>query len=288
MAYRVTILINHASGKQRFAGWSDTFYSAAATIAGAISQTNELAEKINQAMGNHSVPVAMRFTELSPLANQIVKGKRLVQVHRFNFTAPGLGTSAPSATPEKALLIRDWGTGGVSRMWWLNGIPDGQETNGGDYTPTGDYGARFQAIVDVLAAPLNLWRLRVQDRTIEPRVITNFTVNGIVTTLGAHGYADNDIVHVVGYFYDKDVPPRDRISGKWKIIVLTPTTFNLGLDQDQVLSIDVQGQGKVYKEQLVLAQYAAIAPAIPSTQVIRGGSHAVGAPFDPHTGRRTR
>lgn len=287
MGSRVTLLINHASGKARFAGWSDTFYHSADDRGTVLTATQGLADKMDKCMGKNSRPVACRITQLSTAGNAVVAGKRLVQVERIDRGPLPATSGTPSSTPEKALLMRDWGTGGYSRTWWLNGIPDDQETDGGDFVPNGAYGAKLTALINELISEGNGWRLRVQDRTVPKRRITTFTAAGLVTTLEPHGYANGDKVHVIGFRYFSDVPQQLRINGAWTINNVTPNTFQLVLPAAGTLDDNPEGQGFVYKEQLILVQYASPGAGIAPVTIVRGGSHNVGRPFDLHTGART-
>jgi len=285
MPYRTSILVNHASGRQRYAGWSNTFWNGTSDLATLYNQTQALAHAINECMGNHSVPVAARHSLLSPGANAIIAGKRQVALQRFNFTLPGVGTGSASATPEKCLVMRDH-SGLYSRQWFMNGIPDLRESDGGDFVPSGDYQARLQALINVLTDGGNSWRLHNQDRNAATIDILTCTVAGLVTTDGNHGFANADTVTITGARYPNTVPKRDRINGVWRIINTSPTTFTLRLNQDQSINPAWLGQAKAQKQTQMLQNYISPGGALPAVQVVRAGSHPVGRPFDVHTGRR--
>ena len=281
MSFRVQILVNHASGAGRYAGWSNTFYHTSDTVAAALPAVMLLASAINECMGKHSVPIAARFNKLDPAGNAIVIGKRFMGLERLDYGTLGSQSGDDSATPEKCLVMRDL-AGDDARTWFMNGIPDNRETQGGDFTPTGAYQTRLNRLFAVLSLNLNGFKIRVQDRTVAKIRVNGITVPGVVTTTAAHGFADGSVVHCIGGRGE------DVFNGRYKIDVLSATTFKLRASAYKAFVITEGANPEVYAEKMVLRDYAGPQGSTYAVKVVRSGSHPVGRPFDLHTGRRTR
>lgn len=280
MAYKISLLINHEDGRRRFAGWSCTFYNAETSRTRALSDCDVLATAVDGLMGINSASVAVRFNELAGDGNAISAGKRVANVYRFGQQSNVSALNdAESDYPETALVLRDH-AGIYSRTWWLNGVPDVRITGGGSFAPSGAYQGKITALQNILADPNGTWRLRVQDRTVAKFDILSSTAEGIVTTAQAHGYTGALYVRITGSRNSK------QLNGRWKVNVLSPTTFQLtSIGSKNVLF--QEGDCKVQREKLILVAYAPEDVGGPIVEIVRSGNHKVGRPFDPHSGRRT-
>lgn len=282
MSWKVSMLVNHSDARKRSAGWSCTFYSSAETRGRIITDANELATAMDRLMGRNSTTVAVRMNELKVGDNAIIAGRRVPVVYRFenqnNTTSP---TGTESDFPETAIVFRDHAGINGSRTWWLNGVWDDRITDGGAYTPSGDYRTAIAQLYVQLLNDNNFWRLRLQNRNTPRPDVVSATAGGVVTTGQPHGYNGTLYVRIIGSRNS------NQLNGRWKVNVLTANTFQL-LSIGSKNVVYAEGDCKVYAEQLVLYPYAVVPGLDRAYEVVRSGNHKVGRPFDPHSGRRIR
>lgn len=247
-------------------GWSTSFWSNAGTIEVLEPIAKELETRIELLQGDECTRVARRY---SPYP--FVRAAKV----QFNSGATANDYAAQTSNadyPTTAILMRMAALPNYRTHVWLRGIPDDCVINGGGFTMPAAITGRFMELRAHLTNAGNQWCLRVQDKSLTPKLIFSVSNAGVVNAPG-HGFASGDRVRI------SRVKGVTAANGLWNVLVDSADQFSLVGWVAPVPAQVYQGGGTVTKQSWIF-------PQIVGCEFVRTTKHNVGRPFGVFTGRR--
>lgn len=268
MPFRVTFFWQQQSSK--LGGWSENFWSSLSDVSSVQTAALALRTLMDNAKGAQVVCNTIRISDAATFRN--------VQ----NVLIPGASTipTTPSNDadyPSTALQLKMKAAGNYSTTQWFRGIPDANVSNSGQYNPIPSYVSKISTIAAEITNSSKQWSVRVLDRTVLKKVVSNLAPTTGIVTCTAHGYGPAGTtlkVRIQGFASPK-------VANKvWRITVIDADTFQLNFWQST--SGPVSGNNPTARAQV----YTYI--QVSGLEVVRATSHRTGRPIGLLGGRRRR
>jgi len=273
MACKVTFFWFQAM--EKLAGFTETFWNVNGTLAGAFSDAQNLGSALNQLHGRQTVlqnirvsnALNLRDTTNFPQALTIPAPQGDGADSDYVNTGALLVLKSASTPPAPSYTTRQW----VRSLW------DAWVDKGGRLQSTAQFtGAAnpfYLQLVGTPSTPSN-WRMRVLDKSILKKRVTNITLQGVVTC-PAHGYPDQSIVRISG------ARGMTNVNRVWIITVIDVNTF-------QLANASGIGGALVSNAKPMARLQSPIFVPITSAAFVRATSHKSGRPTGQLGGRRRK
>ena len=264
MPFRVSIRKQQLVGP-RLAGWSENYWNSLTSLDQTVTQTKELAERLEALTGSQAYITSARISDVS--------NKRLVKNVRYGWGPTGVTTNLDGDYPNTALLLKLSTLDPYIVRQWMRGLPDSITSLGGTYQPNNypGYADAVQKMLTVLTTASNGWSLRILDKNVVPVPISAINLQtGIVNALG-HGFGKSGSIVSVrlrGFQFPK------QINRVWQCHVIDNDNF-----QCDFWAPIVPAAPALAKKPTARLQSYVMTPIV-LAEVERASSHYTGRPTD--------
>lgn len=272
MAFKVNVF--YVQESELSAGWSMTFWNAAADFATAETRTLELIGSLDSCSSQQANIVRYRIAEIGQFRRVLVKP--------YAFTAKAIvaGAAFDGDAVTASLLIQyrkeDTTKVYLTRQWY-RGVPDGQIQLGGKMTLGGLFKQFTGRLFSILTDSSQGWSMYVQDKDQPEVEITGITTAGIVTAPN-HAFAVTSPLTRVRI---KNSSKLRALNGIWKVVAVAGSTFQIA-NWDPAIVIPANLGSPVAIKQVKTLK------SIGEAKFIRATKHNTGRPSGTYSGRRKR
>lgn len=174
------------------AGWSENFWTAASTLAGALSAADSLAPYLAAVHSNEARLRTYHVTDTP--ADPGLTTPRLTTSRTYNDSGHFLNLRYDGMYPTTAARLGLFDTNGRSHDVWLKGMPDGIDVKGKKgILPI--WQLKMGALTSRLVNPVANIVRRHLDYAQAKKPVKAISQTGVVTCVG-HGYTENNVVRI--------------------------------------------------------------------------------------------